>query len=192
MKLIFATHNSNKVLEIKSLLNSKIEVISLKEINDSDEIIESGKNLEENASLKSKIIYEKYKINCFADDTGLEVKAINNEPGVFSARYAGEHGNSELNIQKLLSKLNGVTDRQARFRTVISLIINGAEKIFDGIIEGEIAQEKSGIQGFGYDPIFIPKGYSVTFAQMLLEEKNKISHRAIAFEKLIDHLNNLQ
>jgi XTP/dITP diphosphohydrolase len=192
MKLIFATHNTNKILEIKSLLNNNIDVISLNELHDHDEIIETGITLIENASLKSNLIFKKHKINCFADDTGLEVDALNGEPGVFSARYAGEHGNSELNMQKLLSKLHGTNNRKARFKTVISLIIDGNEMLFEGIAQGEITVEKSGSFGFGYDPIFLPKGQNTTFANMTLEEKNKISHRAIAFKKLIDHLNNLQ
>ena len=191
MKLIFATHNENKVFEINYLVKSNIQITSLAELNDHEEILETGKDLIENASLKSKTIHQRHQMNCFADDTGLEVEALNGEPGVFSARYAGEHGNAEKNMEKLLQNLKNESNRNARFKTVISLIVDGKEMLFEGIAEGEIATVKSGTGGFGYDPIFIPKGYSVTFAEMTLEQKNKISHRAIAFHKLIDHLNNL-
>lgn len=191
MKLIFATHNQNKVFEIKNLVKSNIQITSLAELNDYEEILETGKDLIENAILKSRTIHHRHQMNCFADDTGLEVEALNGEPGVFSARYAGEHGNAEKNIEKLLQNLKNESNRNARFKTVISLIIDGKELLFEGIAEGEIATVRSGTGGFGYDPIFIPKGYSVTFAEMTLEQKNKISHRAIAFYKLIDHLNNL-
>jgi XTP/dITP diphosphohydrolase len=143
----------------------------------------------ENASIKSHFVYQQYDLNCFGDDSGLEIAALNNEPGIYSARYAGEHGNHQANIDKVLTKLNGVTDRRARFRTVISLMWRDCEYFFEGTVEGAIRTERSGTAGFGYDPIFQPDGYDITFAEMSMEEKNRISHRGRAVDKLITFLN---
>ncbi|MEO6630545.1 MAG: RdgB/HAM1 family non-canonical purine NTP pyrophosphatase, partial [Mucilaginibacter sp.] len=158
-------------------------------ISCTDDIAETGTTFRENASIKSHYIYSKYKLDCFGDDSGLEIDALNGDPGVYSARYAGEHGNHDANINKVLTNLQNATDRKARFRTVISLIWNGDEHFFDGTIEGTIRHERAGTEGFGYDPIFQPDGYNITFAEMSLDEKNKISHRALAMEKLIAFLN---
>lgn len=189
MQLIFATHNKNKIKEISGLINDKYRIISLEDINFFDEIPETATTIEENASLKSKFIYNKYKLPCFADDTGLEIEALAGKPGVHSARYAGENKNPDDNIKKVLSEMKNITNRKARFKTIISLIIEGKEKLFEGIIEGNIIEKAKGDKGFGYDPIFIPEGYAITFAEMPLELKNKISHRAIAVNKLVDYLN---
>lgn len=192
MKLIFATNNSNKVKEIRSLLADKgYEIISLKEAGIDIDIPEPYDTLHENASAKSGTIYKMTGINCFSEDTGLEVAALNGEPGVKSARYAGENKSFEANIDKLLLKLSGKDDRSARFRTVISLIIDGKETLFEGICEGHITLERKGNGGFGYDPVFQPKGYYITFAEMSLEEKAAISHRGRATVKLVTFLNTL-
>ena len=186
-KLIFATHNSNKLIEIKSAVNS-FEVVGLKEMGIHDDIAEIGTTLEENALIKSQYIYQKTGLSCFADDTGLEVEALGARPGVYSARYAGEHATAEANIQKLLSEMEGQKNRSARFRTVISLILNGKEYSFEGQVEGEILHQKTGDDGFGYDPIFKPKGYDKSFAEMTMKQKNEISHRGVAVKKLIHFL----
>lgn len=192
MKLIFATNNSNKVKEIRSLLADKgYEIISLKEAGIDIDIPEPYDTLHENASAKSGTIYQMTGINCFSEDTGLEVAVLNGEPGVKSARYAGENKSFESNIDKLLLNLSGKDDRSARFRTVISLIIDGKETLFEGICEGHITLERKGNGGFGYDPVFQPKGYSITFAEMSLEEKAAISHRGRATVKLVTFLNTL-
>lgn len=191
MQLIFATHNKNKIKEISGLINDKYRIISLEDINFFDEISETASTIEENASLKSKFIYNKYKLCCFADDTGLEIDALGGKPGVYSARYAGEQKNSNDNIHKVLTEMEGVPNREARFKTIISLIIEGKEKQFEGIITGKISEKVKGDKGFGYDPIFIPDGYDITFAEMPFELKNKISHRAIAVNKLVDYLNQI-
>ena len=183
-KLIFATHNSNKLIEIKSAVNS-FEVVGLKEMGIQEDIAETGTTLEENALIKSQYIYHKTGLSCFADDTGLEVEALGARPGVYSARYAGEHATAEANIQKLLSEMEGQKNRSARFRTVISLILNGKEYSFEGQVEGEILHKKTGVDGFGYDPIFKPLGYDQSFAQMTMALKNEISHRGVAVKKLI-------
>lgn len=187
MKLVFATNNKNKLTEVKNLVTS-IDIVSLTDINCLENIPETSKTIEGNASQKAFYIYNKYKLNCFADDTGLEIEALGGMPGVRSARYAGSDAVAENNIRKVLEELNGITTRKAKFKTVISLVIDGKEKQFFGIINGTILTEKHGTQGFGYDPIFVPDGSERTFAQMNLEEKNKISHRAIAVKKLAEWL----
>ena len=191
MQLIFATHNKNKVFEVTKLLNKDHEILDLSDINYSEDIPETGNTLEENALIKARFIYTILNKNCFADDSGLEIGSLNNEPGVYSARYAGEEKSDEANMDKVLEKLNGSHSRNARFRTVIALIIAGKEYLFEGIIKGKIAVEKKGSNGFGYDPIFIPNGVSKTFAEIPVEEKNRISHRAIAVKKLTDFLSQL-
>lgn len=188
MELVFATNNQHKLHEIQSMLGDKIKILSLKDIGCNEEIPEEQPTLEGNARQKSEFIYEKYGYSCFADDTGLEIEALNGEPGVYSARYAGEEKNAEANMERVLDKLQEIKNRNARFRTVISLILNGEEFQFEGIVEGEIISQKRGGEGFGYDPVFQPIGYSETFAEMNLDEKNKISHRGRAVRKLIDYL----
>jgi len=190
MKLIFATQNENKAKEIQKLMPEDIEILSLKDIHCFDDIPETAATLEGNAQLKARFIAEKYKVNCFADDTGLEIEALNNEPGVYSARYAGEQKNSNDNMNLVLEKLASQENRKARFRTSICLIIDGKEAMFEGIVEGEIRTEKSGNDGFGYDPIFEPEKCGKTFAEMSMEEKNKRSHRGRAFEKMVNELAN--
>ena len=189
MKIVFATNNKHKLEEIKDILGKDFEIVSLAEIGCHEDIPETGLTLEENARQKSTYIVEHYSHDCFADDTGLEVDALNGEPGVHSARYAeGTDHDSEANMRKLLSKMSNVKDRTARFRTVISLIINGVEYQFEGRVEGRIATEKHGTEGFGYDPIFIPEGYDKSFAELGEEVKNQISHRARAVKKLAEYL----
>lgn len=188
MELVFATHNLYKLQEISNMLNNRFRIISLDDIGFMDEIPETHSTLEENASQKTNFLFRHFKCNCFADDTGLEVYALHGEPGVMSARYAGPGKNFDDNIEKLLDKLTEINDRQARFRTVISLLLDNEEIQFEGIVEGEILREKRGKGGFGYDPVFLPKGKNLTFAQMSLEEKNKISHRGQAFGKMADYL----
>lgn len=189
MKIVFATNNKHKLEEIKGILGKDFEIVSLAEIGCHEDIPETGLTLEENARQKSTYIVEHYNHDCFADDTGLEVDALNGEPGVHSARYAeGTDHDSEANMRKLLSKMSNVKDRTARFRTVISLIINGVEHQFEGRVEGRIATEKHGKEGFGYDPIFIPEGYDKSFAELGEEVKNQISHRARAVKKLAEYL----
>ena len=189
MKIVFATNNKHKLEEIKDILGKDFEIVSLAEIGCHEDIPETGLTLEENARQKSTYIVEHYNHDCFADDTGLEVDALNGEPGVHSARYAeGTDHDREANMRKLLSKMANVKDRTARFRTVISLIINGVEHQFEGRVEGRIATEKHGKEGFGYDPIFIPEGYDKSFAELGEEVKNQISHRARAVKKLAEYL----
>ena len=189
MKIVFATNNKHKLEEIKDILGKDFEIVSLAEIGCHEDIPETGLTLEENARQESTYIVEHYNHDCFADDTGLEVDALNGEPGVHSARYAeGTDHDSEANMRKLLSKMSNVKDRTARFRTVISLIINGVEHQFEGRVEGRIATEKHGKEGFGYDPIFIPEGYDKSFAELGEEVKNQISHRARAVKKLAEYL----
>jgi XTP/dITP diphosphohydrolase len=187
-QLVFATNNAHKLEEVAAKIEGKIKLLNLTDIGCIEEIDETGNTFRENASLKSRFIYDKYHINCFGDDSGLEIEALNGEPGVFSARYAGEHGNHAANIDKTLAALKNITNRKANFRTVISLIWNGEEHFFEGVINGTIRTERSGTEGFGYDPIFQPDGYDKTFAEMSLAEKNKISHRAIAMADLLDFL----
>lgn len=191
MELIFATHNKNKVIEVKSLINQNINLLNLSDINFTDDINETATTLEGNALLKAQTIFKKTNLNCFADDSGLLVDALNGEPGVYSARYAGEQKNDEDNITKLLSNLQGIENRKAQFKTVLALIINGNEYLFEGTMHGKITYEKMGLNGFGYDPIFMPTGYSKTFAELSLEEKSKISHRALALNKMIDFINSI-
>lgn len=190
-QLVFATNNAHKLEEVQAKLAGRIELLSLNDINCQDDIEETGATFPENASIKSRFIYNKYHVNCFGDDSGLEVDALNGEPGVYSARYAGKHGDHAANIAKVLNNLGDNLNRKARFRTVISLVWNGEEHFFDGTVEGTIRKEPTGDGGFGYDPIFQPDGYDITFAQMSLQEKNNISHRAIAVEKLTEFLNSL-
>ena len=191
MKLVFATGNLNKAVEIRSMLPEGTELLTLKDLDLKEDIPETAPNLEGNAILKANYIVDRFGIDCFADDTGLEVYCLNNEPGVFSARYASEQKNSDDNMNLLLSKLTDKEDRSTRFRTVIALHIHGETHTFEGIVEGKIIQEKRGDEGFGYDPIFVPNGYEETFAEMSMDEKNKISHRARAFSKMFDYLNGL-
>jgi XTP/dITP diphosphohydrolase len=193
--IIFATNNAHKLKEISDLLGNNFHLNSLKDIGFSGDIPEEQPTLEGNALDKAKYIVERYNTSCFADDTGLEVEALKGEPGVFSARYAGtvsEHGSeekrSQANIEKLLSNLKNNPNRKARFRTVIAYINNGKPYLFEGIVNGHIIEEKRGADGFGYDPVFVPEGFSQTFAEMPLSEKNKISHRARAFAKFIAFL----
>lgn len=188
MKICFATNNSNKIKEVAQLLGEDFQLLGLKDIGCNEELKEDQSTLEGNAQQKAEYVFDHYKIECFADDTGLEVGALNNEPGVFSARYAGPQRSDKDNMALLLDRLSSSNNRAARFRTVICAFINDKKYFFEGIVEGEIAKEHSGDKGFGYDPIFIPNGYSKTFAQMSLEEKNKISHRSIAIKKLVDFL----
>jgi len=188
MELIFATHNKNKVLEIKNLIQKNIKLLSLSDIGFKGEIIEDGKSLDQNSLIKAKYIKSKYGMNCFADDTGLEVHSLNKKPGIYSSRYAGYPINSNNNIKKLLKNLSGFNNKNARFRTVISLIINENIYSFEGIINGKIIEEIKGNNGFGYDPIFIPNGYNKTFAELSLKEKNTISHRSIAINKMMNFL----
>ncbi|MCF8359010.1 MAG: non-canonical purine NTP diphosphatase [Prolixibacteraceae bacterium] len=190
-KLVFATNNEHKLHEIKQMLGKGFGLVSLGETGCTEEIPENNDTLEGNASQKSHYVFEKYGLDCFADDTGLEVEALNNAPGVYSARYAGPQRDSSDNVKKLLSELDKIKNRKARFRTVISLLINGQEILFEGIVNGQILTQARGEKGFGYDPVFQPDGYTVSFAEMELDEKNKISHRGQAFRKLIDYLNKL-
>ncbi len=201
MELVFVTGNIDKVREIDHLLGENFKIKYLKDLGFDEEIPEIYPTLEENASAKAFYIYERFKVDCFADDSGLEVEYLNNQPGVYSARFAEIEENikfsskkalTEANIEKLLSLLKGKDFRKARFRTVISLLLGGEEYRFEGAVEGEITEEKRGEEGFGYDPVFVPAGYGKTFAQMSLDEKNKISHRSIAFGKLVEFLSNRQ
>jgi len=188
MELVFATNNKNKILEIKNLIQKNIKLLSLSDIGFKGEIIEDGNSLHENSLIKAKFIRSKYGINCFADDTGLEVHSLNNEPGIYSSRYAGYPINTNDNIKKLINNLERFSDKSARFRTVISLIINENIYSFEGVVNGNIIKEIKGKKGFGYDPIFIPNGYNKTFAELSLKEKNLISHRSIAVNKMIRFL----
>jgi XTP/dITP diphosphohydrolase len=188
MKLVFATNNSNKLSEIRSLVPAEIEILSLKDINCNEQLPETNPTLQENALQKAKYVFDNYGFNCFADDTGLEIDALGGEPGVYSARYAGGDCKAEDNMQKVLKKLTGEENRTAKFRTVIALIINREATLFEGECNGSIAKTKSGAEGFGYDPIFIPEGYDLTFAEMNKDEKGKISHRGKAVKKLVGFL----
>jgi len=188
MELVFATGNQNKAKEIQLLIPNTIKILSLIDIHCLEEIPETQATIEGNASQKAFYVYEKYQQNCFADDTGLEIEALNGQPGVFSARYAGEAKNANDNMDKVLLELKGIGNRKARFKTVISLVINGEELQFEGIVDGTILIEKRGGSGFGYDPIFLPDGSSKSFAEMELAEKNKNSHRAAAVKKLVEYL----
>ncbi|HEU5365105.1 MAG TPA: RdgB/HAM1 family non-canonical purine NTP pyrophosphatase [Hanamia sp.] len=187
-ELIFATNNENKVSEVKVILEGKFKILSLKEAGIEIDIAEPFDTLEENAREKARAIYERINQNCFSEDTGLETASLNGEPGVKSARYAGENRSFEKNINKLLGKLENKNDRKAQFRTIICLIMNGKEKFFEGICKGTIIAERRGASGFGYDPVFIPDGSAKTFAEMTMEEKNRFSHRKKSMEKLIAFL----
>ena len=187
-KFVFATNNAHKLEEVSTILGSKIELLSMKDINCNVDIPETADTLEGNALIKAKYIFNNYHLDCFADDTGLEVEALNGAPGIYSARYAGDAHNSEANMQKLLSDLEGIENRKAQFRTVFALIIDGKDHLFEGIVKGVITKNRRGTSGFGYDPIFIPEGYTQTYAEMGNELKNKISHRALATNKLCNFL----
>ncbi len=192
VKLVFATHNKNKLVEVQKLLGNNFQLLSLYDIDCNTEIPETHLTLEENASEKAWYVYNNFQLNCFADDTGLEIRSLNNAPGVLSARYAGEEKSSEANMKKVLEELKNKPDRKAQFRTIISLIINGKEYRFEGKVKGEIIKEKHGTDGFGYDPIFKPDGFTETFAEISMEEKNKVSHRGMAIQKLVEFLKNQQ
>ncbi len=188
MTLIFATHNHNKLGEVQQLLGNVFELKSLTDMGCTEDIPETAATIEGNALLKSQFVYDRYGLNVFADDTGLEVEALGGAPGVYSARYAGDHHNSEENMDKLLREMKDQLNRNARFRTVIALIIDGEEYLFEGIVEGEIQWVQTGLGGFGYDPIFQPEGIGRSFAEMTSEEKNSISHRGRAIRKLVNFL----
>ena len=187
-KFVFATNNAHKLEEVSAILKDKVELLSMKDINCTVDIPETADTLEGNALIKARFIFENCHSNCFADDTGLEVEALDGAPGVYSARYAGDAHNSEANMKKLLHDLEGAENRKAQFRTVFALIIDGKEHLFEGIVKGEIIRHRRGNSGFGYDPIFVPEGYTQTFAEMGNELKNKISHRALATNKLCKFL----
>jgi len=191
MKLVFATNNLHKLKEVQEMLSNSMEVLSLKDIGCFEDIEETESTLEGNAKLKADYITKKYGFDCFADDTGLEVEALDGDPGVYSARYAGEHGNAEKNMEKLLIELKNKSNRKGKFRTIIALNLTNKQYLFEGICEGEILNEKTGVKGFGYDPIFKPSNASCSFAEMNSEEKNIISHRGIAIQKLVKFLNSL-
>lgn len=191
MKIVFATNNPNKLKEVKSLMPIGIEILSLQDIGCNEEIPETGDTLEANAFQKAHFLKEHYGYDCFADDTGLEVEVLNGAPGVYSARYAGTHRSAEDNMFKILDKLREKENRKAQFRTAIALILNGEEHLFEGKIEGHISEAKQGNMGFGYDPIFIPRNYKRSFAQMSMEEKSSISHRGRAVKKLVEYLSTL-
>ena len=188
-KLVFATNNAHKLEEIRAIVGNKIDILSLKDIECFADIPETADTLDGNALQKAEYVFDHYGLNCFADDTGLEVEALNGAPGVHTARYAYEdHNDPEANTQKLLSELAGKANRKARFRTAIALIIHGEKHLFEGIVNGEIPTEKRGTAGFGYDPVFIPEDKGLTFAELGVEVKNQISHRARAVEKLCEFL----
>jgi len=192
MEIVFATNNQNKVYEVQLLLPKNIKILSLKDIGCTVDIPETANTLEGNAILKANYVTEHYGFDCFADDTGLLVDSLNGEPGVLSARYAGDHKNSEDNISKLLQELSTKSNRMAHFETCIALNIDHRQLLFTGIAEGEITLEKHGDRGFGYDPVFKPKGYQKTFAELPIKTKNKISHRGKAMQKLINYFKTLQ
>lgn len=188
MKICFATNNKKKIEEVKAALGSEFQIVSLEEIGCHEELPETGDTLEFNAFQKARHVKDHYGVDCFADDTGLEVEALDGAPGVYSGRYAGEPRSDERNIDKLLDSMTGKENRQARFRTVIALLLEGNEYQFDGIAKGEILEQRVGEKGFGYDPVFRPEGYELTFAEISLEDKNKISHRGKAVKALVEFL----
>ncbi|WP_417351439.1 non-canonical purine NTP diphosphatase [Flavobacterium alkalisoli] len=190
MKLVFASNNKNKIQEIRHQLPTDIELLNLEDIGCFEDIPETADTIEGNAVLKANYVTERYGYNCFADDTGLEVEALNGEPGVYSARYAGEQKDANDNMDKLLSNLEGKENRKALFKTVIALNLDGQQHLFTGIVNGEITTEKAGDKGFGYDPVFKPVGLNLTFAQISMDEKAKLSHRGRAVQQLIDFLKN--
>ena len=189
MKIVFASNNKNKIQEIKNQLPKEIELVSLEDIGCFEDIPETAETIEGNAILKANYVTERYNLPCFADDTGLEIEALNNEPGVYSARYAGEQRDSNDNMDKVLEKLMDIENRKAQFKTVIALNLNNEQYLFTGIVKGNIGIEKVGNDGFGYDPIFTPENHSITFAEMDLNQKNEISHRGRAVKQLIEFLN---
>ena len=189
MKLVFATNNLHKLEEVQALLKNNIQLLSLADIGCREELPETGNTIEANAKQKAEYVFNKYHMACFADDTGLEIDALNGNPGVYSARYAGEEKSAEKNMEKVLVEMKKTISKTAKFKSIICLIIKNEYILFEGIVEGEILTNLKGKDGFGYDPIFQPKGYDKTFAEMTLEEKNKISHRAIAVKKLVAFLN---
>jgi len=188
MKIVFATNNAHKLAEVRAVLGEGYELVTLREVGITEDIPETGATLDENASLKARYVYERTGLDCFADDTGLEVEALDGAPGVHSARYATDGHDYKANNLKLLAELHDADNRRARFRTVISLIRDGVEQQVEGIVEGRIATEESGSEGFGYDPLFVPDGYDKTFAEMTAEEKNAISHRGRAVATLVEIL----
>ena len=190
MKLVFATNNSHKLKEVQEMLPNSIQLVSLKDINCTEDVAETETTLQGNAALKANFITQNFQLDSFADDTGLEVACLNGKPGVYSARFAGEPSNAEKNMEKLLNEMTNFSDRSAQFRTVICLNLDGNQYFFEGICKGSILTEKQGIEGFGYDPIFQPEGFQQSFAEMNSEEKNKISHRGLAIEKLVAFLTN--
>lgn len=190
-KLVFATNNMHKLEEVSKIVGDNLEIVSLNDIDCHDDIPETADTLEGNALLKARYIKEHYGLDCFADDTGLEVEALDNAPGVYSARYAGPGHDAEANMRKLLRELEGIENRRARFRTVIALLLNDKEYVFDGVINGIITPDKRGDSGFGYDPVFLPDNYTETFAELGDDIKNKISHRALAVHKLAEFLSTL-
>lgn len=187
-ELVFATNNPHKIREIRAATGNRLNILSLEDIGCKEDLPETADTLEENAVMKARYVKDHYGYDCFADDTGLEVEALDGRPGVYSARYAGPEQDPGKNIKKLLGELEGKTNRKARFRTVIALLMKDQEYRFEGIADGTIRQAKAGTEGFGYDPVFQPDGYTITFAEMPLEEKNKISHRALAVQKLLAFL----
>ena len=188
MKLVFATNNQNKLAEIRMLVPSSIEILSLKDINCNEELPETSDTLEDNSAQKAYFVFDNYGYNCFADDTGLEIEVLDGRPGVYSARYAGEDCVAEDNMQKVLGEMQGEDNRDACFRTIISLVLDGKEFQFEGQVDGQIIPEKWGDKGFGYDPIFLPDGFEESFAQMSVKRKNEISHRGLVVKQLIDFL----
>ncbi len=191
IELVFATNNKHKLEEIQATVGDRFKILSLADIGCTEDIAETADTLEGNATIKSQYIFNKYAKNCFADDTGLEIDALNGEPGVYSARYAGPGHDHQKNMDKVLANLKDETNRNAQFRTVISLIIDGKETLFEGIVKGTMLTEKHGEKGFGYDPIFQPEGFDISFAEMDMATKNLISHRGRAMKKLIEYLNSL-
>ncbi len=187
-KLVFATNNPHKLDEIRAIMKDKVEIVGLADIHCAQDIPETEDTLEGNSLLKARFVYDHYNLNCFADDTGLEVEALHGAPGVHTARFAGEGKDNNANVDKLLECLTGEENRKARFRTVITLILDGDVEVFEGYVNGEITKERQGTDGFGYDPVFKPEGYKETFAEMGAEEKNRISHRGMAVRKLCDFL----
>jgi len=190
-KIVFATNNAHKLKEVRYYLKDLYEVVSLSDIGFDKDIPEPYDTLKENALTKSQTIFDKYQIDCFSDDTGLEVEALNGAPGVFSARYAGEGCSFKDNVDKMLAEMLGQTNRKARFRTMVSLILNGEKHFFEGIVNGHITEAETGTDGFGYDPIFVPEGFTTSFAEMNLEDKNEISHRGRAMAKLVEFLKSI-
>ncbi|MDB2622267.1 non-canonical purine NTP diphosphatase [Flavobacteriales bacterium] len=191
MKIVFATNNPNKLKEIKALVPKHIEIVSLSEIGCNEDIPETGETLEANAFQKVNYVKEHFGYDCFADDSGLEINALNGNPGVYSARYAGPERNADANMAKIITELKGCDNRKAQFRTAIALVLNGEEQLFEGKVQGEISLTKLGEKGFGYDPIFVPENETRSFAQMTMQEKGEISHRGKAVRRLIDYLSSL-